>query len=32
MNCFQTVVLEKSPKCSFGQQGIKQVNPNGNQP
>ena len=32
MNYFQTVVLEKTPESSFGQQGIKPVNPKGNQP
>ena len=31
MNYFQTVVLEKTPESSFGQQGIKPVNPKGNQ-
>ena len=27
-----TVVLEKTPENFFGQQGIKPVNPKGNQP
>ena len=31
MNCFQTVVLEKTPENFFGQKVIKPVNPKGNQ-